>query len=320
MSTIASSRNPPPPLRRTPSGTPTSSARPSFDVSRSAVTSPVLAASQPATGGSGSGSGSGSSSKRSNNRAALREYYNLRAAAAAAAASSASAPSTPRIVEVPDSEVPASEIDAPDFNLDDYLQKIVAESSLQELLKLYTRVLGEVRALDAEKKALVYDNYSKLITATETIRKMRANMDPLNPMATTLDPAIAHIYSQASAIQESLRKSVPAPESDEGKAREAQQRRQRTRQLAIEVLATPERLQALVKEGRFEEARRQWEMPRKLLEVWKQRGVGGDDVQACIDQGDAAIALTRSRSPAPEAPRDGRYGALVSRTPPAMKQ
>ncbi|OTA06061.1 hypothetical protein A9Z42_0067640 [Trichoderma parareesei] len=315
MSTISSPRNPPAPLRRTPSGTPTSSARPSFDVSRSAVTSPVLSASQPST--TTTAATTTGSTKRSNNRAALREYYNLRAAAAA---TSASTPSTPRIVEVSDSEVPASEIDAPDFNLDDYLQKIVAESSLQELLKLYTRVLGEVRALDAEKKALVYDNYSKLITATETIRKMRANMDPLNPMATTLDPAIAHIYSQASAIQEYLRKSVPAPDSDEGKAREAQQRRQRTRQLAVEVLATPERLQALVKEGRYEEARRQWEMPRKLLEVWKQKGLGGDDVQACIDQGDAAIALTRSRSPAPEASRNGRYGALASPRPHAMKQ
>lgn len=154
MSTIASSRNPPAPLRRTPSGTPTSSARPSFDISRSTVTSPVLGASQPA--------------KRSSNRAALREYYNLRAAAAFGAS-----PTTPRIIEDSDSEVPASEIDAPDFNLDEYLDKVVAESSLQDLLKLYTRVLGEVRALDAEKKALVYDNYSKLITATETIRKVR---------------------------------------------------------------------------------------------------------------------------------------------------
>lgn len=154
MSTIASSRNPPAPLRRTPSGTPTSSARPSSDMSRSTVTSPVLGASQPA--------------KRTSNRAALREYYNLRAAAA-----SGSSPTTPRIIEASDSEVPASEIDAPDFNLDEYLQRVVAESSLQDLLKLYTRVLGEVRALDAEKKALVYDNYSKLITATETIRKVR---------------------------------------------------------------------------------------------------------------------------------------------------
>jgi hypothetical protein len=152
---------------------------------------------------------------------------------------------------------------------------------------------------------------------------MRASMDPLNPMATTLDPAIAHIYSQASAIQESMRKSVPSPDSEEGKAREAQQQRQRTRQLAIEVLATPERLQLLVKEGKFEEARRQWEMPRRLLEAWKEKGVGGDDVQACIDEGDAAISLTRTRSPAPlaRAPTDGqRYGPLHSNKPPAMKQ
>lgn len=30
----------------------------------------------------------------------------------------------------------------------------------------------EIRGLDGERKALVYDNYSKLIAATETIRKV----------------------------------------------------------------------------------------------------------------------------------------------------
>lgn len=73
---------------------------------------------------------------------------------------------------MPDSEVAASEIDEPGFDVDTYVAKVVAESSLEELLTLYTKVLGEVRALDAEKKALVYDNYSKLITATETISKV----------------------------------------------------------------------------------------------------------------------------------------------------
>jgi hypothetical protein len=68
--------------------------------------------------------------------------------------------------------VAATEIDTPDFDAEDYVAKVIAKSSLEELLRLYTRVVGEVRALDAEKKALVYDNYSKLITATETIRKV----------------------------------------------------------------------------------------------------------------------------------------------------
>ena len=30
----------------------------------------------------------------------------------------------------------------------------------------------EIKGLDGERKALVYDNYSKLITATDTIRKV----------------------------------------------------------------------------------------------------------------------------------------------------
>ncbi|RSM12932.1 hypothetical protein CEP52_002169 [Fusarium oligoseptatum] len=241
MSTIASPREPP---RRTP----TSSTRPSFETTRSAIASPVLGQAPAFT----------PQPRKTSNRAALREYYNLRAQA-------------PRI-EIPDSEVPASELDGPDFDPEEHVSKVVAGSSLEELLRLYTRVVGEVRALDAEKKALVYDNYSKLITATETIRKMRANMDPLNPMASTLDPAIAQIYTQASSIRDALRETVPAPDSDQGKKRETEARQQRTRELAAQVLATPERIRNLVKEGKIAQARREWVMPRKLLESWKEKG------------------------------------------------
>lgn len=119
---------------------------------------------------------------------------------------------------------------------------------------------------------------------------MRANMDSLKPLASTLDPAIAQIYSQASSIWQAARETVPAPGSDEAVARDAQARRRRTRCLAAEVLATPQRLRDLVRQGSIEEARSQWELPRRLLVSWRDRGVGGDDVQACIDQGDTVFA------------------------------
>ncbi|KAI1819917.1 Vps51/Vps67-domain-containing protein [Xylaria intraflava] len=277
MSTIASPREP---RRLNASTTPNSSTRPSIESTRSPLSpnpNGSLAAPNP---------------NPRRNRAALREYYNIRKSTPAGTA-------TPPQVEVTDplgeagrheySEVPPSELDKEDFDADAFVKKALAENGMQDLLRLYTRVLGETRALDAEKKALVYDNYSKLIAATETIRKMRTNMDPLNPMASTLDPAIAKIYSQASEIREALRKSVPEPTEARRAEEEALQRRLRTRQLAIEVLETPDKIRALVSEGRLDDAREAWKLPRKLLLVWKEQGVGGGDVDECIADGDAAI-------------------------------
>lgn len=46
----------------------------------------------------------------------------------------------------------------------------------------------EIKGLDGERKALVYDNYSKLISATDTIRKVgrRKQAHPLpSSLATT---------------------------------------------------------------------------------------------------------------------------------------
>lgn len=131
-------------------------------------------------------------------------------------------------------------------------------------------------------------------------------MDPLNPMASTLDPAIAQIYSQASSIRETLRESIPPPDSEEGKKVEAEQRRQRTKELAVEVMSAPERIRILVSEGKTEEAEKYWEMPRRLLLSWKERGVGGEEVQECLDEGDAALRpASGSHSSSSRPSRDG---------------
>lgn len=127
-------------------------------------------------------------------------------------------------------------------------------------------------------------------------------MDPLNPMASTLDPAIAQIYSQASSIRETLRESIPPPDSKEGRKREAEQRRRRTKELAVEVLRAPERLRALVDDGQLDEARKHWEMPRRLLLSWKEKGLGGEEVPACLEEGDAALRPTSGSHPSSARP------------------
>ena len=118
---------------------------------------------------------------------------------------------------------------------------------------------------------------------------MRANMDPLNPMASMLDPKIAQIYSQASAIREEVRSVVP-------KMDEAAAQRRRTKELAVEVLGMPDKLRTLVDEGKTEDAKKEWELPRRLLLLWQENGLGGDDVAACLEEGDSIFRIEDSES------------------------
>lgn len=275
MSTIAQPRESSVNGRRVPLlTTPTSSTRPSLDHSRSSEPSPNR--------------GSSVAIPR-RNRAALREYYNLKKGQDAPTDDAASEVSSIHF----DSEVQESEMDKDGFDGEKYVKEVLEKQTLGELLRTYNGVLTDIRALDAEKKALVYDNYSKLITATETIRKMRTNMDPLNPMASTLDPAIASIYERAEKIKVELKEGIPESQrrlmemgSEE---RAVFQKKQNMKKLVLQVLQTPEKLRSLVAGGNEDEARLEWEKVLTLLRRWKERGVGGSDVQACIEDGEAAL-------------------------------
>lgn len=110
-------------------------------------------------------------------------------------------------------------------------------------------------------------------------------MDPLNPMAGTLDLVVARVYQLAGEAREGLllsQTNKAQREGDEG-------RRQRTRELAREVLEVPARLRRLVDAGKQEEARREWEMPRRLLQRWREKELGGNEVEALIEEGDAIV-------------------------------
>jgi vacuolar protein sorting-associated protein 51 len=76
-----------------------------------------------------------------------------------------------------------SELDKADFDGKDYVDKLVRERNLSTLMLMENelvqglspttlRLTEDIRNLDGERKSLVYDNYNKLIAATETIRKV----------------------------------------------------------------------------------------------------------------------------------------------------
>jgi len=114
--------------------------------------------------------------------------------------------------------------------------------------------------LEGDKKALVYDNYTTLLSATSTISRMRENVDPMAPVTTTLEPAVKHIADVAGDIAGS--RGVRGD-------KEAQKETVRW------VLSAPERLEELKEQGNEEELERQWGEVRELLEEWE--GVKGVD-------------------------------------------
>ena len=120
-------------------------------------------------------------------RTALRDYYNLKSAAPI----DATAPKSPqRDSTSPVFSPKVSELDAPNFDAEAYVKSVFANQGLEGVLRVEGGLINEIKGLDGERKALVYDNYSKLITATDTIRKMRSNMDPLTPTTITLGPVV----------------------------------------------------------------------------------------------------------------------------------
>jgi hypothetical protein len=281
MSTIASPRDTSVNGRRIPQiSTPTSSSRPSLEKPRSASSSPNRGPSTQAP-------------KR--NRAALREYYNLKKAASELDPAQAPSSSASSIHDNNSlSEVTESEFDSPNFDAEAYVKQALETQSLGEFLRTYNGVLQDIRALDAEKKALVYDNYSKLIAATETIRKMRDNMGSgMGSMGMTLDPAIRSVYERAETIKGELRRGMSEEQRREMEIGEEERgkvdRRRKAREVVVRVLDTPEKVRRLVSEGKEDEARRVWESSLALLERWRERGVGGSDVLDCIKDGEAAL-------------------------------
>jgi len=202
------------------------------------------------------------------NRAALRDYYNLKAGSAD---ESKDVPPTPTL----DPEI-ESELDKEGFDPEQYVKDILAREGLEGVMRVEAGLISEIRTLDGEKKALVYDNYSKLIAATDTIRKMRTNMDPLTPTTATLTPAIGHIAETATALSESLRK-----QHGDGGTSETQKKKKEQQELVRWVLDAPSRLGKLVEDGREEEAKTEWSRVSSLLDKWTPVSGVKDVRRAC---------------------------------------
>lgn len=92
--------------------------------------------------------------QRQRNRGLLKEYYGMQ--------------DTKENLEIN-----PYNINGPDFNPDMYLNKLLKEYSLTELINQEDEIYKQIQLLDSEMQTLVYENYNKFISATDTIQKMK---------------------------------------------------------------------------------------------------------------------------------------------------
>ena len=160
--------------------------------------------------------------------------------------------------------------------------------ALSELSALTQSHRAEVKTLDGERASLVYDNYARLIAATETIRQMRAHVGgelaATAGATSTLGPAVSHIAGTAESLAtagggvraRARAKSVGTQGSPD------QQQVETVRW----VLDAPRRLGALVKLDQKLQARKDWEEVEAILDQWTDV-TGVDEVRLACE---AALA------------------------------
>lgn len=224
------------------------------------------------------------------NRTALRDYYNLPPPSAAPIST---APDTSPLP--PQHEI--SEFDKADFNAQQYVERLVEDEGLAKIMKVESDLLSDIRGLDGERKALVYDNYSKLIDATETIGRVREllevealtgqkkseTQDAIKQVTEgnkkaavngkgKLDDLVAHVVEIATQGRPDIENNNVVHESVAKDANSSKKKQQNTVRW---VLATPQRIETALREDRSGDARADWDEVKTLLAHWK--GVAGTE-------------------------------------------
>jgi len=90
------------------------------------------------------------------------------------------------------------EIDRSDFHMKAYVHQLLERDSLETLLIKDDELVQEVKRLDSDMQMLVYENYSKFISATDTIRTMKNNV---NDMKAEMDALVKNMEGIASRMQ-----------------------------------------------------------------------------------------------------------------------
>eukprot|EP00908_Phaeocystis_cordata_P021444 Transcript_3797.p1 GENE.Transcript_3797~~Transcript_3797.p1 ORF type:complete len:780 (-),score=452.24 Transcript_3797:188-2527(-) len=103
-----------------------------------------------------------------------------------------------------DNEVDDMDIDGSSFNCDKYVSSLLQYKSLPELMQRGIAMVSEIKSLDSDMQMLVYENYNKFISATDTIRKMKNRVEEMETQMGQLEGTMETISSASDSVNSSL--------------------------------------------------------------------------------------------------------------------
>ena len=101
-------------------------------------------------------------------------------------------------------EFDVTNIDSSSFDASAYVLRAVRDDELSDLLRADETLITEVQELNNDMQNLVYENYNKFISATDTIRKMKDQVEGMETEIETLISTMDAVGERSSQINTNL--------------------------------------------------------------------------------------------------------------------
>lgn len=169
-------------------------------------------------------------------------------------------------------------INTPSFDPDQYMNLLIHKSNLEGLLQRHVEMAAEIKNLDTDLQMLVYENYNKFISATDTIKRMKNNIVGMETNIEQLLEKIMSVQSRSGVVNTSLFEK-----------REHIEKLHRTRNLLRKVqfiYDLPTRLGKCIKAEAYADAVRFFTGAMPIFEAY-----GESSFQDCKRESEEAIAI-----------------------------
>lgn len=198
------------------------------------------------------------------------------------------------------SEEDKMNLDNPNFDINSYTRHVARNERLESLQHKYADLVQEIKSLDGDMQNLVYENYSKFIKATDTIREMRSKVGGVASQLSQLESGICATLERGRKVNERL-------ESHRLQIEDLSSLRGLLRRLES-VFDLPEKMQACIERDNLPLAADEYLKAKPLLEKFQHGSLS--EVKAEVDRIVASMSSqAREALKKPDLPIDeaGRY-------------